>query len=394
MVSVTTGLAFLGIMLGVATLVIVLSVMDGFRLELTEKLVSMHGHIRVLASSRAGLREKDADGLGKRFQACGPGILNVTPLVERQAMILRQGVACGAVVYGMSGADLQNRCPPLAEGSWEGFDPDDGIILGHRLARQLFVTVGDTVTLMSPEGEMTGFGTLPRMRSFRVQGLFDAGMYAQDSTVAFAGLEATQAFFNLPGAVTALDIRLQDPGLAPELAARISPLVAAGVRVVDWQRANLSTMAALQVERNVMFLILSLIILIASFNIITGMTFLVRDKAKDIAFLRSIGASRLTIAMIFYRIALIIGLGGVVCGVVLGVVITLNLESLRQVVQSLTGTPLFAPELYYLSQLPAVLKADNVVVVSLWTLGLVVLAGFWPAWRASRTDMLGVLRQG
>lgn len=390
-VSFTAVFAFLGIGLGVATLIIVLSVMDGFRAELMNKILSFQGHIVVHPSGQKG--PWDYKPLQAELRSID-AIQSVTPVIERQSILFKKGIAQGVLVYGMSQEDLTIRLPQLDHDVAKLFDLEEGIILGHKLAQKLYAQIGDHVTLASPDGDATAFGTLPRMRSFKVIGVFDAGMHTYDSGVAFIPLAQAQNFFNLPQTVTGLEINLHHPERASQVADLIKRHVPATFHLVDWQRSNSTYMAALQVERNVMFLILSLIILIASFNILTSMTFLVKDKSRDIAFLRAMGASRPMIYRAFYRISMVIGFCGVVSGLSLGIFITLNLETLRGWLQSLTGTELFSPELYYLSQLPAILSLNNIVDVCLYTMIIVAFSGLYPAWKAASLNYLKILRNG
>lgn len=391
MVSITAVFAFLGIALGVATLIIVLSVMDGFRTELIRKILSFQGHIVVHTLKKEGIQKYEA--LQKEILTL-PSVESATPLLERQSILLHKGLAQGVMMRGVSADDLKKRFPVLKAGSMEGFDAGEGVILGYKLAQKLYVDVGDHVTLVSPESNQTAFGPIYPMRPMKVVGLFDAGMFTYDSGVAFMPLVHAQGFYRLPQAVTSMEITLHNPDESLDITKLLMKRLPPQYRLTDWQQSNSTYMAALQVERNVMFLVLSLIILIASFNIITGMTFLVKDKARDIAFLRSQGASRRMIYSVFYRISLVIGMLGVVCGIGLGILITLNLETLRLWIQKMTGAQLFAPELYYLSQLPAVLSWKDVGHVSLFTFLLVGCSAIYPAWKASSLNPLAILRNG
>jgi len=272
------------------------------------------------------------------------------------------------------------------------FKGKNTIILGERLAQKLGVRVGDKVTLISPKGTVTAFGTMPRLKAYKVGATFNIGMFEYDSSFIFMPLEAAQVYFKLPGAVTNLEIFSDNPDDAPRLGRDIMGIIAGKARVHDWQRANASFFNAIQVERNVMFLILTLIILVAAFNIISSMIMLVKDKGRDIAILRTMGATRGMIMRVFFLAGASVGTIGTLAGFVLGLSFAENIETIRQWIQGLTGTDLFAAEIYFLSQLPAVVDPSEVVTVVVMGLGLSFLATLYPSWRAARLDPAEALR--
>ncbi len=392
-VSVIAIFSLLGIMLGVATLIIVMSVMNGFRAELLGRILGLNGHISVYAQSPDGLPNYDA--IEKKIAETG-NVTLVTPVVEGQVMASNNGRASGAIVRGVRATDLAKR-PTIADnivfGSLDDFKGEDTVIMGARLAMKLGVGVGDNVNLISPKGNVTAFGSVPRVRAYKVVGLFDIGMYEYDSGFIFMPLDAAQIYFRLPEKISHFEVMLEDPSrLSSSMNALLSNLSGEHLRLVNWQQSNSSFFNALQVERNVMFLILTLIILVAAFNIISGMVMLVKDKGRDIAILRTMGATRSSVMRIFFLAGASIGVVGTLSGLILGVLFCLNIENIRQFIQSLTGADLFNAEIYFLSQLPADMDVSEVVLVCVMSLTLSFLATVYPAWRASRLDPVEALR--
>jgi lipoprotein-releasing system permease protein len=390
-ISVIAGFSLLGIALGVATLIIVLSVMNGFRIELLDRIIGLNGHIAVISSTGPLI---DYDPIAERVRAV-EGVVSVTPLVEGQVLATSGGQASGALVRGVAPDALARRASiagNIQAGSLDAFEGGDAVVMGARLARKLGVRVGDKVTLVSPRGNVTAFGTVPRMQAYRVVATFQVGMFEFDSTFVFMPLAAAQQYFRLADAVNQLEVFVEDPDrlLRPRLA--IGAVLDPGLRLFDWQQANGSFFNALQVERNVMFLILTLIILVAAFNIISSLIMLVKDKGSAIAILRTVGASRGMIMRVFFIVGASIGVVGTLAGAVLGLVFSENIEAIRGWLEALTGTELFAAEIYFLSQLPAEVDPGEVVMVVSMALGLSILATLYPSWRASRLDPVEALR--
>jgi len=389
-VSVIAIFSLLGIALGVATLIIVMSVMNGFRADLLGRILGLNGDLGVYAAS-GGL--SDFDTAAKKVREL-PGIVRVTPLVEGQVMATSEGAAAGALVRGIRPDDLRSL-PLLADhivqGSLADFG-DDGVAVGERLARRLRIVVGSPITVLSPEGTATAFGTMPRVKTYRVAALFNVGMYEYDNSFIYAPLDAAQLFFRLPDEVSSLEVFTTDPDRVREVGRLIAAALGGHVRIVDWQQANSSLFNAVEIERNVMFLILTLIIVVAAFNIISSMIMMVKDKGRDIAILRTMGASRGAVLRIFMLSGASIGVVGTVAGLLLGVAFTRNIEAIRQALQKVIGTDLFAAEIYFFTRIPARIDAGEVAAVVLMALVLSFLATLYPSWRAARLDPVEALR--
>ncbi|TVR82277.1 MAG: lipoprotein-releasing ABC transporter permease subunit [Rhodospirillales bacterium] len=389
-ISVIAWFSLLGIALGVATLIIVMSVMNGFRQELLGRILGLNGHISVYAEA-GGFT--DYDDLAAAIRDLRD-VTAVYPIVEGQVMVTHRGSTRGAVVRGVRMADLRQR-PILADNINLGTldNPDEGLVIGQRLAEQMAVTVGDELSIISPQGRVTAFGSVPRVGTFPVAAIFEVGMYEYDSSFVFMPIEMAQAYFQFPGAASALEVFLTSPDRAPSLVPDLYRVLGdRGGRILEWQRANAGFFNAIQVERNVMFLILTLIILVAAFNVISSLIMLVKDKGRDIAILRTMGATRGMIMRVFLISGASIGVIGTTLGFVIGLTLAQNIEVIRQWIQGMTGTELFAAEIYFLSQLPAEVDPTEVATVVAMALGLSFLATLYPSWRAARIDPAEALR--
>ncbi|MBF0354048.1 MAG: lipoprotein-releasing ABC transporter permease subunit [Alphaproteobacteria bacterium] len=391
-ISVIAGFSLLGIGLGVATLIIVMAVMNGFRAELLGRILGLNGHLGVYGYAN---QLSNFDPLAEAVRSI-PGVVHVSPTVEGQVMVTGRNHAQGAMVRGIRAKDLMSRkvVADNFNGSIDAFERGEGVVIGSRMSVKLGLGVGDTLTMIAPKGQITAFGTVPRMRSYQIVGLFNVGMYEYDSSYVFVPLEEAQVFFQLKDkeAVTHLEVVLENPDLVPRVRSEIAQKVGDAGSVYDWQQANSSFFNAVQVERNVMFLILTLIILVAAFNIISSLIMLVKDKGRDIAILRTMGATQGMIQRIFLLSGASIGVTGTLLGVCLGLAFSLNIESIRQFLQSLTGTDLFSAEIYFLSKLPARVDSGEVIQVVLMALGLSFAATIYPSWRAARLDPVEALR--
>ncbi len=389
-ISIIAWFSLLGITLGVATLIIVMAVMNGFREELLTRVLGLNGHINISATERQLV---DFDVLAARVRAT-EGVAEVTPIIEGQVMASVNNVASGAMVRALRASDFAAK-PILAEnlkaGSIESFAENGGVFLGSRLSRRMALSVGDLVTLISPRGNPSAFGTVPRMKAYRVIGIVEIGMFEYDSAFVFMPLAAAQVYFRMDQSVGAIEVRIDDPDDVNGVRQRLIPLTGP-MRLNDWQQVNSHYFNALQIERNVMFLILTLIILVAAFNIISSLIMLVKDKGRDIAILRTMGATRGMVMRVFFIAGASIGVIGTALGLGLGVAFAANIETIRRGLESMTGTDLFAAEIYFLSQLPAKIDPGEVATVVLMGLALSFLATIYPSWRAARLDPVEALR--
>lgn len=391
-VSVIATFSFLGIMLGVATLIIVMSVMNGFREELFSRILGLNGHMNVYSLNGPLY---DYDYLRSRIEPVG-GVAAVTPVVEGQALVSVRGFASGALVRGLDWKDFFNRPimrDSLIAGKLEDFS-GNRVAIGSVLADKMKMGPGDMITLTSPQVRSTPFGSMPRQRTYQIAFVFDVGMHEYNSGFIFMPLDTAQTFFQMPNAVSSLEIFLKNPEDLDAMRTTISTAVEGQAGVYDWRDMNQSFFNALQVERNVMFLILTLIIIVAAFNIISSMIMLVKDKTHDIAIMRTMGATRINMMKIFTLTGASIGIFGTVVGAVAGIAFALNIESIRQWLQSLTGTNLFSAEIYFLSKLPAVVEWHEVSAIVAMAFTLSILATLYPAWRAARLDPLEAMRNG
>ncbi len=391
-ISVIAVISLLGIALGVATLIIVMAVMNGFREELLDRILGVNGHLTLYPGAEDSIT--DYPDLAERLRGL-EHVRAVTPQVQGQVMVMTEGNASGAMVRGVSAAELASRpkmTGKLIDTSLEEFAAGQGVLLGVRMASSLGLRAGDRITVVSPQMSRTAIGSVPRMKTYPIAGFFEVGMYEYDSSFIFMPLELAQVFFRQQGGVNAIEVMVDDPDEVRAVRRAISERLTRPVRIVDWQSANSSFFNAVQVERNVMFLILSLIILVAAFNILSGQYMLVKGKGRDIAILRTMGAPRGLVLRVFFLSGAAIGLVGTLAGLLLGLLFVDNIQVLQGWVESLAGTQVFNPEIYFLTQLPAVIDWTEVGQVIAMALALSFLAPIVPAWQAARLDPVEALR--
>lgn len=403
-ISVISLFSFLGILLGVATLIVVMAVLNGFRAELLDKILGFQGHVAVYRADVTPI--PDYEALKERLSAI-PGVTRAVGLVEGQVMASSLRNNTGALVRGISEADIQ-KLPSLNNGnlrtalkeegvpdvtaSFAGFDASEGVAIGERMAWRHQLGLGSRITIISPEGPETVIGTAPRIRDYPVVAIFKVGMSDYDENVIYMPLAEAQEYFVTEEGVNQIEVMVDDPDEVDRYLLPIMDAAGQGMAVTTWKTRNSTFFNALAVERNVMFLVLTMIILVAALNIISGLIMLVKDKGRDIAILRTMGATRGTIQRVFFLTGATIGVAGTLGGFIVGLLICLNTERIRQFISWVSGVDPFNPELYYLAQLPARMDSWQTVLIVLMSLGLSFAATLYPSWRAAKLDPVEALR--
>ena len=413
-ISVVAGFAFFGIVLSVATLIVVMSVMNGFREQLLGRILGMNGHVGVYYTSSSFNEETTEKGAinsaskhkkedpqttvwQKHLEAIEaiPSVKQVFPLVEQQAIVMHEGRARGGVVHGVLAEALLRR-PALKESIIQGeVSQFKGrvVFLGERLAQRLGVFVGDDITLGSPAPLETALGSIPHFGRFRVKGIFHFGMNEYDQTFIFMPLDTAQQFFNFGRGLSGFEVFVKDPENLEDVTTSLKALKNTyHFQILDWRAANQSFFSVIEVERNVMFLILMLMVLVSGFNIVSGLVMLIKDKSRDIAILRAMGAGRAMVGRLFLWVGLMIGGCGALVGVMLGLGVAYNLEPIRLFLENITGARLFPAEFYFLSKMPSKVSGADVWSVLVLTFVLALVAAFYPARRAARLMPHRVLR--
>lgn len=390
-ISVVSGFSMVGITLGVATLIIVLSVMKGFHNEFLKHVLGIQGHITLVNDSG---KFNEYKALSQEIEKV-TGVNFVAPLVIGQGMLVNEKFSSGVVVRGIEPEKFIAK--PLTKNSIsadtkQAFLENQGVILGVALARELHVKTGDIIRLVAPSQSVTLVGILPRTKSYRVIGVFDVGLQTYNATTMFMPFNEAQVFFNVENAATEIEVMINNLDEINEVKESIGKVVGEAAIIIDWKRAQSKFLNALEVERTVMFFILTLIILIAVFNIISSLIMLVKDKAKNIAILRTIGASKASIIRIFVLAGSIIGVVGTTLGAMLGIAFATNIETIKTFLEHALGTELFDPVVYFLTKLPSELEISSVIIVISMSLLFSILSTIYPAWRASKLMPAEVLR--
>ena len=393
-VSIIAIFSLVGIALGVATLIVVTSVMSGFQTELVSRALGANGHIGIEAY--AGQKIDGYEALAAKLRAV-PGIVSVLPLVEGQALLTTDhGGIRGGLVRGIAPADL--KALPLVgqhilAGSLADFEGDDAIAVGVSLAASFRLGIGSLLTLTSPKGAATAFGTVPRVRAFKVVAIFDAGLSDFNSSIVFLPLPMAQIYFQTGNAVTALQVRVADPERVESLVPAIQQaLDGRDVMIRDWRHTNDQIIGVLRVQKDTMFIVLGMIVLVAAFNVISSLIMLVKDKRADIAVLRTLGAGSGAILRIFLMCGAFVGVSGTAIGTLIGIVFCRNIVAIQHAIERISGGQVFDSSVFMLTALPSSIDWGDVARVV--TLGLVLslLATLYPSWRAARTDPVQALR--
>jgi lipoprotein-releasing system permease protein len=394
-ISVIAGFSFLGILLGVATLIVVMAVMNGFRKELFDKIIGVQGHAIVTPIDR---RLTDYDEVSQRI-AKAPGIRQAYPVVDGQAFATVPGRGLGVIVRGMREKDLRVIsfvAENLRSGSLDKFDSGEGgrvgVVIGRRLADQLGLAVGDFISLLAPDGPATPFGPAPRRKAYAVQAIFEIGMSEYDTVFVFMPFAEAQAYFNREEDASAIEVYFLNADGVGAARAAIEQAMGRPGLVTDWTQRNRSFYSALLVERNVMFIILTLIVLVAALNIVSGLIMLVRDKSADIAILRTMGATRGAMLRVFMMTGAAIGVTGTLAGFLAGLLFTANIRAVARGLSWILGLNLWDPTVRFLSEVPTRIHWGEVAAVVVMALVLSLLATFYPAWRAARLDPVEALR--
>lgn len=390
-ISIITFISTAGVTLGVMALIVVLAVMTGFEEDLKEKILGTNAHIVVI---RSGGAMEDYRQVMQKLTAM-KGVVAATPFIYNQVMLSSGKNVSGVVLRGIdlhSDRQVTRLSKSVVEGTSDKLDPGikdgpnalPGLLVGKELAKNLNLFVGDKINVISPMGNITPLGMMPKMKPFRVTGIFNTGMFEYDSTLAYISLTQAQNFFDLGDTVTGIQLKVEDVYATGELASRINRSLGINYYARDWMQMNRNILFALKTEKVVMFIILTLIVLVAAFGIASTLFMVVMEKTRDIAILKSMGATGSSIMKIFVLEGLIIGIIGTLLGVAFGLLVALNLEPIIDVIQKITGQDFFSKDIYYLDHFPSLVIPSDVVLISVTAVFISFVATLYPAWQASR----------
>ena len=391
-ISFISLISMLGIGLGVAALIVVLSVMNGFQTELRSRILGVVSHVQISgANGEMSGWESVAAQAGRQ-----PGVLAAAPFVQAQGMLSHGQAVRGAMVRGIL-PDYEEQVAAfrghMKEGQFDSLQPDSfNVVLGSDLARLLGVFVGDKVTLIAPQGVVTPAGVVPRMKTFTVSGIFEVGMFEYDSGLALIRMEDAQRLYRMEDRVSGVRLKIDDLFKAPQMARRLALILDVPAYISDWTRSHANFFRAVQIEKNMMFIILSLIVAVAAFNIVSTLVMAVTDKQVDIAILRTLGASPRSIMAVFMVQGALIGVVGLALGVLGGVLLAHNIDVVVPFIERLLGTQILAKEVYYISSLPSELQWSDVTTITAVSFVLSLVATLYPSWRASRINPAEALR--
>jgi len=387
-ISIISFFSLVGIMLGVATLIIVLAVMNGFRSELLDKILGINGHITIQSYDQ-GI--DDYAELRKELEKID-NVYSVIPTIYSQVMVSSGDQTSGAIIKAISYDDIQNVPKIDTNLILDEYRSKDGLLIGTGMSRNLLLGMGEQLTLISPKGSQTPFGTTPRIKSYEISGIFNIGMSEYDSNFVYMPLEEAQKYFSKKGSVNTIEVFLDNPEEILPVITSMRSLIGNAYYLSSWKEQNKTFFTALEVERDLMFIIVSLIVLVAGLNIVSSLIMLVKDKNSDIAILRTVGASKNSIIRIFFITGSAIGVIGTTLGVVIGIIFCRNIDAIRLLISKITGTDLFSPEMYYLAKLPAEIDNTELLSVIIMALSFSIIASIYPSWKASKIDPVKVLR--